>query len=65
MSHKDDKHAARDVVAAVQTLEGVGFALSVQDDIVFDLLEHFSGRQLMVGEDLAFKVLRFVLLDVE
>lgn len=65
MSHKYDEHSTRNVVASVQALESMCLAVSVEHDVVFNLLEGLDRGEFVVGGELAFKVLRLRLVDLE
>lgn len=42
MSNKDDEHASCNVATSVKGLEGVRFSVSVENNVVFDLVEGFG-----------------------
>jgi hypothetical protein len=65
VADKDHEHPPGHIVPGIERLEGMGLAIAVQHDVVLDLLKHLGRWQLIVRRDLAFKVLRPGLVDLE
>lgn len=65
VSDKDDEHSSGLVVAHIKALERPRLAMAVQHDVVFNHLLDVGRRQLVVRRQLAIKVLRLGLVDVD
>lgn len=62
---KDDKHSSGLVVAHIKALERSRLAMTVQHDVIFNHLLDIGRWQLVVRRQLAVKVLRLGLVDVD
>ena len=65
VADKKHQHTPGDVGAVVQALKGMCLAIAIEKNIVLNLGQRLVSRQVVVCSQVALKVLRFRLVDLD